>query len=132
MSGSGDTGGSSSDLEHELKRTIQGEVRFDRGSRALYASDASNYRPVPVGLAGKTVDNVDQLHILLYDGTEMTVGATSPGDLSSFLGEPGRKREIYSKLLTLRDRYGDLVRARYPRIPRRVSGYNLDQLLPEH
>ena len=39
-----------SELEHELKRTVRGEVRFDRGSRALYASDASNYRQVPVGL----------------------------------------------------------------------------------
>src|SRR5439155_4003721 len=31
-----------------------------------------------------------------------------------------------------RDRYADLIRARYPKIPRRISGYNLDQLLPEH
>ncbi len=32
----------------------------------------------------------------------------------------------------LRDKYGDLVRERFPRIPRRVSGYNLDELLPEN
>ncbi len=233
-----------SELEHELKRTVRGEVRFDRGSRALYSSDASNYRQIPVGLvvprdaddvkaavaacrqfaapvlprgagtslagqccnvavvldftkymnrilevdpdrrlarvqpgvvldalrnaaehahqltfgpdpsthnrctlggmignnscgthsllAGKTVDNVEELRILLFDGTEMTVGATSPGALDSILRERGRRGEIYSKLLTIRDQYGDLVRARYPRIPRRVSGYNLDQLLPEH
>src|SRR5258708_14105960 len=38
------------ELERELKRTLQGEVRFDRGSRALYATDASNYRQVPIGL----------------------------------------------------------------------------------
>src|SRR6202040_4004844 len=29
-------------------------------------------------------------------------------------------------------RYGEMIRARYPRIPRRVSGYNLDELLPEN
>jgi FAD/FMN-containing dehydrogenase len=39
-----------SELEHELKRVVRGEVRFDRGSRALYATDASNYRQFPIGL----------------------------------------------------------------------------------
>src|SRR5207244_6768282 len=39
--------------------------------------------------------------------------------------------EIYAALLKLCDRYGDLIRQRYPKIPRRVSGYNLDELLPE-
>src|SRR4029077_19587030 len=38
------------DLEKELKREVKGEVRFDRGSRALYATDGSNYRQIPIGL----------------------------------------------------------------------------------
>src|SRR3982074_953445 len=38
------------ELESELQRTVKGEVRFDRGSRALYATDASNYRQIPIGL----------------------------------------------------------------------------------
>ena len=37
-------------LEAELQATIEGEVRFDRGSRALYATDASNYRQIPIGV----------------------------------------------------------------------------------
>ncbi len=37
-------------LEKELKKTITGEVRFDNGSRALYSTDASNYRQVPIGV----------------------------------------------------------------------------------
>src|SRR3954464_14329507 len=37
-------------LASELKRAIKGEVRFDDGSRALYATDASNYRQVPIGV----------------------------------------------------------------------------------
>ena len=37
-------------LERVLKQTVRGEVRFDNGSRALYATDASNYRQVPIGL----------------------------------------------------------------------------------
>jgi FAD binding domain len=38
------------DLRQALKQRVRGEVRFDRGSRALYASDASNYRQVPIGV----------------------------------------------------------------------------------
>ena len=229
-------------LESELKRTVQGEVRFDRGSRALYATDASNYRQIPIGLVvprdeqdvvatvaacrkfgapvlprgagtslagqccnvavvldftkymnrileldpsrlfarvqpglvldtlrnraeahqltfapdpsthsrctiggmignnscgthslmgGKTVDNVEELRILLYDGSQMTVGATSESDLQAAIAHGGRRGEIFSTLRNIRDEHADLIRARFPKIPRRVSGYNLDELLPE-
>src|SRR5438045_1390690 len=37
-------------LEADLRRRIRGEVRFDDGSRALYATDASNYRQAPIGV----------------------------------------------------------------------------------
>ncbi len=232
------------ELENELKRAVKGEVRFDRGSRALYAADGSNYRQIPIGLvvprdeedviatvaacrkfgapvlprgagtslagqccnvavvldftkymnkilelnpderfarvqpgvvldtlrnkaeehhltfgpdpsthsrctlggmignnscgthsllAGKTVDNVEELRILLYDGTLMTVGGTADEiRLQSMMDAGGRPGAIYSALRNLRDQYGDLIRARFPNIPRRVSGYNLDQLLPEN
>src|SRR5438309_11179235 len=238
-----DSFGRASELEHELRRTVSGEVRFDRGSRALYAADASNYRQIPIGLvvprddddviatvaacrkysapvlprgagtslagqccnvavvldftkymnqileldpgariarvqpgvvldrlreraeihhltfgpdpsthsrctlggmignnscgthsllAGKTVDNVEELRVLLYDGTELNVGATPEAELSSFIARGGRGGGIYAKLRAIRDQCGALIRARYPKIPRRVSGYNLDQLLPEN
>jgi FAD/FMN-containing dehydrogenase/Fe-S oxidoreductase len=234
--------GDAAGLEKLLSRTIHGEVRFDDGSRALYATDASNYRQVPIGLViprdaadveatiaacravgapvlargggtslagqccnvavvidfskylnkivslnpaaksahvepgivldrvrdaaefhhltfapdpathsrctiggmignnscgvhgllgGKTVDNVESLDILLYDGTRLTVGPTGDEELRSKIDAGGRCGQIYSNLLKLRDRYADLVRQRFPRIPRRVSGYNLDELLPE-
>ncbi len=230
-----DTFPQAAELERELKRTVKGEVRFDRGSRAMYATDGSNYRQVPIGLVvprdaddvvagmaacrkfeapvlargagtslagqtcnvavvfdftkymnrilelnpeqryarvepgvvldtlrsraemhkltfapdpsthnrctiggmignnscgthsllgGKTVDNVEELRILLYDGTQMTVG---PG-VDPQAGRPG---EIYKALRGIGDKYSDLIRARFPQIPRRVSGYNLDDLLPE-
>ncbi len=38
------------ELEALLRRRIQGEVRFDDGSRALYATDGSNYRQAPIGV----------------------------------------------------------------------------------
>ena len=229
-------------IEQALKKAVRGEVRFDSGSRALYATDASNYRQVPVGLvvprdgedvaaavavcrqfgapvlprgagtslagqccniavvldftkymnrileidperrfarvqpgvvldslrsraetqqltfgpdpsthsrctfggmignnscgthsllAGKTVDNVEELRVVLYDGTELTVGATSDSAFEAIERQGGRRGEIYSRLRALRDQHADRIRAKFPRIPRRVSGYNLDELLPE-
>src|SRR5207245_11362634 len=37
-------------VEAELRRLVSGEVRFDAGSKALYATDGSNYRQVPIGV----------------------------------------------------------------------------------
>ena len=230
-------------LEARLKAAVRGEVRFDAASRALYATDASNYRQVPIGLVvprdvedvvaavaacrefgapvlsrgggtslagqtcnvavvldfskymrgvtrldaaarkawvepgvvldrlreaaeehdltfapdpathsrctlggmignnscgvhalmgGKTVDNIERLEVLLYDGTRMSVGPTSEEELERKIAAGGREGEIYAGLRGLRDRYAGLVRERFPDIPRRVSGYNLDQLLPEN
>ncbi|HKB53804.1 MAG TPA: FAD-binding and (Fe-S)-binding domain-containing protein [Ramlibacter sp.] len=46
-------------LEFELRQRVKGEVRFDDGSRALYAADASNYRQVPIGVVvPRDVDDV--------------------------------------------------------------------------
>ena len=230
-------------LAAELRREVSGEVRFDAGSRALYSTDASNYRQVPIGvvmprttddvvatvalarkfgapilargggtslagqccnvavvldmskymnsileldavrgyarvqpgivlddlrneaekhrltfapdpathsqctiggmignnscgvhalMAGKTVDNIDELEILTYDGHRMRVGATSDEEYQRIVAAGGRQGEIYARLRALRDRYADLIRSRFPKIPRRVSGYNLDELLPEN
>jgi FAD/FMN-containing dehydrogenase/Fe-S oxidoreductase len=83
-------------------------------------------------LGGKVVDNVESLDIVLYDGTRMTVGRTSPAELEAAIRAGGRVGEIYTGLARLRDRYAGLVRERFPRIPRRVSGYNLDELLDEN
>ena len=81
---------------------------------------------------GKTVDNIDSLDILLYDGTRMRVGRTTEEELEQIIAAGGREGDIYAGLRRLRDAYSTLVRERYPDIPRRVSGYNLDQLLPEN
>src|SRR5215469_10342163 len=50
-----------SELASELRASISGEIRFDEGSRALYATDGSNYRQVPIGVViPKTIDDVVQ------------------------------------------------------------------------
>jgi len=82
-------------------------------------------------IAGKTNDNVIELDVLLYDGTRLTVGETSPDEIQRIIAAGGRRGEIYRRLGDLRDRCAERVRAEYPDIPRRVSGYNLDELLPE-
>src|SRR3954467_11038416 len=229
-------------VERDLRNRIKGEVRFDNGDRGMYASDAGNYRMVPIGvvlpvdaadvlqtvavcrehgapivargggtgipgqtvnvavlldfskymnrlvemnppqkyarvqpgivldelrkaagthgltfgpdpathnrntlggmignnscgihsmMAGETVDNIDELDIVTYDGPRMKVGPTSEVDLERIVREGGRKGEIYSGLKGLRDQYADLIRKEFPMIPRRVSGFNLPALLPE-
>ncbi|MFY9855256.1 MAG: FAD-binding and (Fe-S)-binding domain-containing protein [Terracidiphilus sp.] len=231
------------ELEALLKKSLRGDVRFDLGSRALYAADSSNYRQLPVGvilprdaadveaalaacratgaavlargagtslagqcanvavvfdfsrymnklgsidpaaklarvepgivldrlreaaelhhltygpdpathsrctlggmignnscgahglMAGKVVDNIESLDIVLYDGTRMTVGRTSPAELDALINAGGRVGQIYADLAKLRDRYSSLILEKFPRIPRRVSGYNLDELLDEN
>jgi len=83
-------------------------------------------------MAGRTADNIAELDIVLYDGTVMTVGKTDEDELERIIKAGGRKGEIYAKLKALRDKYADRIRECYPKIPRRVSGYNLDELLPEN
>src|SRR3954451_12840106 len=230
-------------LESALRRNVRGEVRFDNGSRALYATDASNYRQVPIAvviprdaddviaavsichehrapvlcrgggtslagqccnvavvldfskymskiveldperriarvqpgivldhlrnaaekfhltfgpdpashsrctlggmignnscgvhsvMAGKTDENIEELEILTYDGLRLRVGRTSNEEIENIVRQGGRRGEIYSGLKTLGNQYGDLVRRKFPNIPRRVSGYNLNYLLPEN
>ena len=230
-------------LAAELRDTIEGEVRFDNGSRALYSTDSSIYRQVPIGvviprssddvlatiaaarrygapilprgcgtsctgqtcnfavvmdfskylhnvleidpiakigrvqpgticddlrdtaeqhhltfgpdpathtrctlggmignnscgihsvMAGKTEDNVESLEIVTYDGIRMRVGKTSEEELERIIAEGGRRGEIYAGMKRIRDTYGQLIRERFPNIPRRVSGYNLNELLPEN
>ncbi len=230
-------------LANALKNHVRGEVRFDNGSRALYATDGSNFRQVPIGvvlprniddviatislareygapilcrgggtslagqccnvavvldfskymaeileidpekrlarvqpgvvldrlrnaaekhhltfapdpathsrctlggmignnscgvhsvMAGKTDDNIEALEVLTYDGLRMNVGQTSEDELQKITSEGGRRAEIYTGLKTLGEKYSNLVRQRFPNIPRRVSGYNLNYLLPEN
>ena len=83
-------------------------------------------------MAGKTVENIEALEVLTYDGARFWAGPTPATELEAIIAKGGRQGEIYARLKTLRDKYADLIRAKFPKIKRRVSGYNLDQLLPEN
>ena len=82
-------------------------------------------------MGGLTANNVRSLEILLYDGTRMNVGATTDEEFAAILARGGRPAQIYGGMRRLRDQYAEEIRRRFPNIPRRVSGYNLDELLPE-
>ncbi|WP_399890380.1 FAD-binding and (Fe-S)-binding domain-containing protein [Streptomyces sp. BBFR51] len=81
---------------------------------------------------GKVVDNIARLEVLLYDGTRFWCGETGDEEYAEIERQGDLRATVYRRLRALRDTYGDEVRRRFPDIPRRVSGYNLDSLLPEY
>ncbi len=80
---------------------------------------------------GKTVDNVHSLRVLLSDGTRVEVGATESAALEKLCAREDRTGTLYRELRALGGDVADDVRRDFPDLTRRVSGYNLDQLLPE-
>ena len=106
------------------RNTLGGMIGNDScGTHSVMAEFAGN--------GARTADNIEALEVLTYDGTRLVVGATSPEEFERICAEGGRKAEIYGALHELAARYGDAIRKGYPDIPRRVSGYNLPDLLPE-
>jgi FAD/FMN-containing dehydrogenase/Fe-S oxidoreductase len=83
------------------------------------------------GPGPRTTHNVRELDVLTSDGVRMRVGPTGEDELDAVVAAGGRRGEIYAALRELRDRNAELIRSRYPAIARRVSGYNLEHLLPE-
>jgi FAD/FMN-containing dehydrogenase/Fe-S oxidoreductase len=80
-------------------------------------------------MAGRTVDNVHSLDVLLYDGTRLTVGENLVASAGS---KDAASHAIEQQLRDLAAKYADDVHEKFPDIPRRVSGYSIDQLLPEN
>ncbi len=73
---------------------------------------------------GKTVDHVEGLVAVLADGSLIESGR------GGRIGGGGRARAIAAELERVGAEVAPLVRARYPQIPRRVSGLNLDEIVP--
>ena len=107
--------------------TIGGNI--GNNSCGIHSVQAHLYGPGP-----RTSDNTDALEVVTYDGERFWVGVDEEDSLDEIIAAGGRKGEIYAKLRDLRDRYADDIRAGFKSVeelPRRVSGYNLDELLPE-
>jgi FAD/FMN-containing dehydrogenase/Fe-S oxidoreductase len=78
---------------------------------------------------GKTIDHVIELRCLLADGSEVVLRDLSPAELEQKGRLDGLEGQIYREVRRLVAGHADEIRARYPRIMRRVSGYNLDELV---
>jgi FAD/FMN-containing dehydrogenase/Fe-S oxidoreductase len=81
---------------------------------------------------GRTADNLSRMEALLYDGTRLTVGATSPSEVDRRAALPGTEGRVYSELRLLVNDNLALLRTELSTWPRRVSGYGLEHLLPEN
>ena len=80
---------------------------------------------------GKTIDHVHELNVVLSNGETARFGPLSGDQLESKLRGDGLESSLFAELISIGEAHRDEVRARYPRIQRRVSGYNLDELTGE-
>ena len=107
--------------------TIGGNI--GNNSCGIHSVQSQLHGPGP-----RTSDNVEALEIVTFDGERFWVGVGEEDQLDEIIAAGGRKGQIYAQLRDLRDRYAEEIRERYKpvdEVPRRVSGYNLDELLPE-
>ena len=78
---------------------------------------------------GKTLDHVMELEVVLADGTFTTLKSLTPDQLEVKLSLPGLEGDIYRGAFRIAREQRDEIDRRFPKISRRVSGYNLDEVL---
>ncbi|MGH7948901.1 MAG: FAD-binding oxidoreductase, partial [Candidatus Binataceae bacterium] len=78
---------------------------------------------------GKMVDHTLEIRTLCMDGTELTLQPLSGEDAKKKLASTSREGEIYRAVSSAVNANRDEIDRRFPKILRRVSGYNLDALL---
>ena len=82
---------------------------------------------------GKTVDHVQEMNVVLSDGSQTVFQELSSGVLDSKLKSGSLEGDIYNKLVGIAQNAASLVEERFPKILRRVGGYNLDLVQnPKH
>lgn len=79
---------------------------------------------------GKTIDHVREIRMVLADGNEMTCGPLTPDELAAKQALPTQEGRIYREFPRIVHEHEADIVARYPRLLRRVSGYNLDEFVP--
>jgi FAD/FMN-containing dehydrogenase/Fe-S oxidoreductase len=80
---------------------------------------------------GKVIDHVRELEVCLSDGTVLRTGPLSADQLAGRIATRSREGELLRTVTSLVEEHRTEILRRYPRVLRRVSGYNLDELLPE-
>lgn len=78
---------------------------------------------------GKTIDHVIACKVALADGTVMELEATGDADWAERSAGDTREAEVYRGVKALIEANRDEILARYPKVMRRVSGYNLDEFV---
>ncbi|MCJ7465530.1 MAG: FAD-binding protein [Maribacter sp.] len=80
-------------------------------------------------LYGKTVDHILEARVLLSDGTEMHLENCPPTVYQEKASKTDREGELYKSFKTLIDRYSQEIKDKFPKVMRRVGGYNLDEFV---
>ena len=93
----------------------------------MVANNSAGTRSIKYGM---TVDQVESMRVLLMDGTELELGPVDDEALRAKLGQRDREGELYRTVHHIVTEHADEIDARYPKIMRRVGGYNLDEFAP--
>jgi FAD/FMN-containing dehydrogenase len=80
-------------------------------------------------LYGKTVDHVLEAKVILADGTPLHLKSLSPEEYEKKLSTEGREGEIYKGFKTIIEDNREEIECRFPKVMRRVGGYNLDEFI---
>ena len=80
-------------------------------------------------LYGKTVDHVIEAKVLLADGTELVLRELSPEGFRKKAQQQDREGEIYRRIQDIIDHHREEIKQRFPKVMRRVGGYNLDEFV---
>jgi FAD/FMN-containing dehydrogenase/Fe-S oxidoreductase len=78
---------------------------------------------------GKTIDHVLALKVALADGTILELRETSPESYARIAEKPDREGEIYRGFRDIIFANSEAISERFPKVMRRVGGYNLDEFI---
>ena len=92
----------------------------------MIANNSSGARSV---LYGKTIDHVLEQEVVLSDGSVTRFGPLSSAELEKKCAGSGLEAECYRVVRELAEQHATEVRCRFPRVLRRVGGYNLDEFV---
>ncbi len=120
------------DLNRQLKpHGLWFPVDVSTASRATIGGMAGNNSCGGRSLRYGTMrDNTRSMEAALADGTQLRFGEV-PRDLSH-LGAADAGRDLFADLLALGEREAAEIAERFPKVQRRVGGYNLDALVPSN
>ena len=122
------------ELNDRLKlHGLQFPIDISTASRAtiggMIANNSSGTRSI---LYGCTIDYVLEADVLLADGSVITVHALDPAGVDEKCEQQDLEGRCYQTVRRLGESLEDEIDRRYPKIKRRVGGYNLDHFVPSN